>query len=288
LRKYFLTFASTDLNKTLNRIRNQAEKLNFYDKILTYSELNLDINFKDQFSKYLKHGTRGYGYWSWKPQIILQALSLMEDGDILQYTDAGCHLNINGIKRLNDYFEITNNSDFGILAFQTKIPEDPLVYDGREMLDCVDFKWIKGDLVDHFNIRSNEYILQTQTITATVIFIKKTSDTVNFINHWLDVIKYDFRLIDDTKSISNNLDGFIEHRHDQAIFSILCKLKNIDTLSAYEYWYPSKINKFKPDWKILSEYPILAKRDKKFDIISFLSILIWRINRKLKRIFLKF
>jgi hypothetical protein len=287
MKKYFLTFASTDLYKTLNRIRNQAERLNFYDKILIYSELNLDNIFKDQFSQYLKHGTRGYGYWSWKPQIILQALNLMEDGDILQYTDAGCHLNINGIIRLNEYFEITNNSEFGILAFQTKTPDDPLIYDGRKLLDCVDFKWIKGDLVDHFNIRSNESILETQTITATVIFIKKTPDTVNFIKKWLDVIKHDFRLIDDSKSISNNLPGFIEHRHDQAIFSILCKINNVKTISAFEYWYPSKKNVYKPDWKILSKYPILAKRDKVYKLNSFIIILIWRINKKIKK-FLKF
>jgi hypothetical protein len=286
MKKYFITFASSDLEKTLSRIKKEATTLNFYDYILTYSEKDLDSNFKIIFNEYLKFGTRGFGYWSWKPQIILQTLNKMEEGDILQYTDAGCHLNINGLGRLNEYFEITKNSKSGILAFQAKTPEPPLTYDGREMLDCVEYKWVKGDLLDYFDVRSKDTILKTQTITATIIFIRKTWKSIKLINEWLDVIKYDFRLIDDKKSISKNLDGFIEHRHDQAIFSILCKLNDIDTLSAYEYWYPSKMNKFKPDWKILSKYPILAKRDKEFDINSFISILIWRINKKLKRIFI--
>jgi len=282
MKKYFLTFASTDLNKTLNRIRYQAENLNFYDKILIYSELDLDRIFQEQFSKYLQFGTRGYGYWSWKPQIILQALNTMNEGDILQYTDSGCHLNSNGIDRLNQYFEITNNSDFGILAFQTKRPEHPLTYDGRKLLDCIEYKWIKGDLIDYFDIRKNNSILNSQTITATVIFIKKTSDTVTLISKWLEVIKYDFRLIDDSRSISSNLPGFIEHRHDQAIFSILCKMKNIKTLSAFEYWYPSKKNIYKPDWKNLSKYPIWAKRDKEYNLKSFIKVLFWRILKKMK------
>jgi hypothetical protein len=286
MKKIFLSFASSDLNKSLKRILLQANSLKIYDEVLVCTEFDLDESFKIKFSKYLQFGTRGYGFWSWKPQIILQTLNKMEEGDILQYTDAGCHLNINGLGRLNEYFEITKNSNSGILAFQAKTPEPPLPYDGRKLLDCIEYKWVKGDLLDYFDVRSKDSILKTQTITATTIFIKKTCKTIDLINVWLDVIKYDFRLIDDTKSISKNLDGFIEHRHDQAIFSILCKLNNIDTLSAYEYWYPSKMNKFKPDWKILSEYPILAKRDKVFDINSFISILIWRINKKLKRIFI--
>ena len=288
MNKYFLTFASADLNKTLSRIKIQAEDLNIYDKILIYSEKDLDVKFKQHFAEQLHYGVRGYGYWSWKPQVILQALELMQEGDILQYTDAGCHLNRNGIDRLNEYFDITDNTESGILAFQTKEPAFPLPYDGRKLLDCLDYKWIKGDLLDYFDIRSKDSILQSQTITATVIFIKKTPDTIRFVNQWLDVIKYDFTLIDDTKSNSPNMDGFIEHRHDQAIFSILGKIHNIQTVSSYEYWYPSKENIKKPDWKILAKYPILAKRDKEFILKSFVLVLIWRIGKKLSYYYLIF
>ena len=283
MKKYFLTFASSDLEKSLKRIRKEAENLNFYDTIYTYNESNLNPNFKILFNKYLKYGVRGFGYWSWKPQIILQVLNEMQDGDMLQYTDVGCHLNDKGVERLNQYFDITKMSEKGILAFQNKLPEYPLQYDGRNMLNYMDYEWVKGDLIDHFDIRNNLNIINSPTIGATVIFIRKCDEAIEILNKWLDVIKYDFKLIDDSESIKPNLVGFIEHRHDQAIFSILCKLNNVNTLSAYEYYYPTKRNVNIPDWNILSNFPIWAKRDKKYTLRSYSIIFIRRLLKYLKK-----
>jgi hypothetical protein len=283
LKTYFLTFASSDLEKSLNRISNEARNLNFYDSILSYTESDLDSNFKAIFNTYLKYGVRGFGYWSWKPQVILQVLNEMEDGDILQYSDVGCYLNKKGLDRLCQYFELTKKTEKGILAFQNKLPEYPLKYDGREMLNYLEYEWVKGDLIDYFNVRNNAKIINTPTIGATVLFIRKCEQSVKLINEWLNVIKYDFHFIDDTKSKSPNMDGFIEHRHDQSIFSILCKLNNVETLSAYEYYYPSKTNKNTPDWSMLSNFPIWAKRDKKYTLKSSIIIFIWRLKKYLNK-----
>ena len=282
MKKYFLSFASSDLKKSLNRIKNQADFLNFYDYVITYTEKELDSNFHSLFKENLKFGTRGFGYWCWKPQIRLQVLENMNDGDILQYSDVGCHLNIKGIERLSQYFELAKKTEKGILAFQNKPPEYPLEYDGRRMLNYLDYQWIKGDLIDHFNIRDKKDILNTVTIGATVIFIRKCEKSIELINKWLDVIKYDFKLIDDSSSKNPNMEGFQAHRHDQAIFSILCKLEDIKTLSAYEYYYPSKVNLNKPDWDILKNYPIWKKNDKKFLLNSTIKFLFFRIKNKLK------
>ncbi len=284
MKKFFLTFGSSDLRNSLNRINEQARALNYYDEIFIFDENNLEQNFKVSFQKHLKKGVRGYGYWCWKPQVILQVLNLMDDGDILQYTDAGCHLNSNGLKRLNEYFLFANCTPNGVLAFQSKPPVDPLSFDTNRVLDLTDRKWIKGDLLDYFQIRYNDKILSSQTIGAGIIFIKKCPQAIDLISQWLDVIKYDFSLIDDTQSVSPNLDGFVEHRHDQAIFSIICKLSDVETLSSYEYWYPS----FKPgvaDWGILKQFPIHAKRDKSYSPKSFILIF---LNKALKWFKMKF
>lgn len=288
MKKYFLTFASSDLKKSLNRIKKEAENLNIYNNILTLNEEDLDLCFKNRFKNYLKFGIRGYGYMCWKPQVILQVLNKMDDGDILQYSDVGCHLNKKGLDRLFQYFELTKKTEKGILAFQNKIPEYPLIYDGRKLLNYLDYQWTKGDLLDYFKIRNNDIILKTPTIGSGIIFIRKCEKSLQLINEWLDVIKYDFKLIDDSKSISPNIKGFIEHRHDQAIFSILCKLNNIETLSAYEYYYPSKNNIDIPDWPILSNFPIWAKRDKVYKIKSSIIINIWRIKKYLKKLIYKY
>ena len=284
MKKYFLTFASSDLRSSLNRIHKQAKELKFYDEIIIFDENNLDENFKFNFQKQLKKGVRGYGYWCWKPQVILQALNMMEDGDILQYTDTGCHLNSKGLRRLNDYFSYANNSSTGILAFQSKTPTNPLIFDSRKVLNLEDRKWIKGDLLDYFQIRNDEDILNSQTIGAGIIFIKKCPLAISLINQWLNVIKHDFNLLNDSKSISPNLEGFVEHRHDQAIFSIICKLNNVETISSYEYWYPS-LKEGEADWDILKDFPIHAKRDKSFSLKSFIIIY---LNKTLKWLKMKF
>jgi len=47
-------------------------------------------------------------------------------------------------------------------------------------------------------------------------------ETRDFVNEWYNV-GCDYHNIDDSPSIIKNLDSFIEHRHDQSIFSLLTK-----------------------------------------------------------------
>jgi hypothetical protein len=282
MKKVFLTFADTRMKNSLNRILRQAESLNYYNEIIGYNELDIDPVFLNHFKPHLTPGSKGYGYWCWKPQIILQILNSLDDGDIIQYTDAGCHLNSSGQKRLEEYFNIASDSKSGLLAFQAFPPKGPLSHDGRQLLDLSEYKWVKGDLLDYLGVRENESILTTQTIGAGIIFIRKCSSSMSILREWLNVLETNFSLIDDTPSNSINLDGFIEHRHDQSIFSLLCKLNNVETVSAYEYWYPGR-HSMKPDWEALKNFPIHAKRDKDFGIKNKIESRIKKLKYNFKR-----
>ena len=264
MKKVFLSFADSRLRPSARRIEGQAKKFGIYDRIVIADESNLDKNFRKKFRSKLVYGSRGFGYWCWKPQMILQTLKEMNEGDILQYTDVGCHLNVNGKMRLLEYFALAERTRVGILAFQAKQPTLPLHYDGRTLLNLPDVCWAKGDLLDYFGVRDNEDLLRSQTIGAGIILIRKTETALRIIHAWCDAIDQDFSLIDDSLSRSPNLPEFIEHRHDQAIFSVLCKLNNVESLSAYEYWYPQRTNSANPDWDTLAEFPVHARRDKKF------------------------
>lgn len=46
------------------------------------------------------------------------------------------------------------------------------------------------------------------------------------VNEWYE-LGCDYHNIDDSPSILKNIDGFIEHRHDQSIFSLLTKKYNL-------------------------------------------------------------
>jgi hypothetical protein len=236
-KKYLCGFADKRLEASLKRFAEQAGQMNVYDGIYLYSESDLDKDFYNHFKN--KFNLRGYGYWVWKPQIILQTLSKMDENDLLQYTDIGCHLNKNGIKRLNEYFEMVNQSKTGLLAF--------------DMPWYTEKQWTKGDLFDYFNVRNREDIYPGQ-IAATVIFIRKCPESIEILNKYSKVFFDNFSLVDDSPSKSDNFEEFQEHRHDQSIWSILVKINKVPCISHSEQ-YPT-------DWETQKEYPIWAKRDK--------------------------
>jgi hypothetical protein len=136
-KKYICAFADKNLKPTLRRFGRQAKRMGVYDGIFLYNEDHFDRDFYAFFKEKLKL-PRGFGYWVWKPQVILQTLGKLNDGDLLQYTDAGCHLNPKGLKRLNEYFEIVERSETGLLAF--------------EMPWYTEKQYTKGDLFVYFGL----------------------------------------------------------------------------------------------------------------------------------------
>lgn len=259
MKRVFLTFADSRLRRSLERLRSEANALGAFDEIYVLNEVHLDPNFRKRYGEKLQSCVRGYGYWCWKPQVIGQVLSQLEDGDLLLYVDAGCHLNAHGIKRLDEYFRIAEKSENGLLAFQTVPPVFPLQHDGRPLPDLTEKLWTKSDVFEYFGVRNNPDVTDTQQFGSGIIFFRKCKKSESLVRDWINAVDYSFSMLDDSPSLLENAIGFIEHRHDQSLFSILCKINQVDRLSSYEYWYPKK-NSMKPDWDALKMMPIHAKR----------------------------
>jgi hypothetical protein len=216
-KKYLCAFADSGLGHVKLRFEEQARLMGYYNKVFFYTENDLSDDSKTHFSDKLKVN-RGFGYWVWKPQIILQTLEQLNEGDILNYCDAGCHLNPRGFTQLNEYFTSTNRSRADILAFNVG---------GTH----TERKWTKGDLFDYFGVRDREDIYNSVQALSGIIFIKKSTKSINIIKQWLQVYYDDFSLVDDTPSKSPNFSDFIENRHDQSIFSLLAKINNFDIIN---------------------------------------------------------
>lgn len=284
-----VSFADSRMRRSLARLAKQGGNMNLFDKIDMLIENDLPLGFRERFKHRLNPGSRGFGYWSWKPEVILMALDKMKLEDCLLYVDAGCHLNIRGRKRLIEYFEMLDEQETGIIAFQANPPSlenSVLLYDGRKIFDQPNYCWIKGDLLDFFDMRDDPSVTNAQAIGAGVILVRKCEKAMTIIQEWQQVIRDHFYLLDDTPSVSENLDGFIEHRHDQAIWTLLCLKHDVKTLSAYEYWYPKNRvdGKLVPDWDALRNLPIHAKRDKDFGVWENSLSQIRRFLNKLKSI----
>lgn len=189
--------------KGINRIITEVKKYNSMMKCITYSKNDLPEKFLQDYSKHFEY-KRGAGYWYWKPKIIRMTLDKMKDGDELLYCDTGCEIKSN----LNSLFDLLLKQD--IIPFQLTDYHP-------------DKKWTKYDLIKFIN--SSKEDIESHQITATYILLKKTDRVIKLIDEWL-IIGGILHNIDDSKSESKNDDMFIEHRHDQSIWSLLIKKYN--------------------------------------------------------------
>jgi len=290
MQRHFITFADRRLRKSLSRIKNQAAQIGVFDTINAFTEEDLPNWHLEKFSSVLKPEVRGFGYWTWKPVIIKQFMSSVANGDCLLYVDVGCHINQHGRRRLVQYFELLDQSTTGVIAFQSNPPNSSnstLKHDGRRLFDQFNYEWVKGDLFDFFDARRDKAFTHSQAIGSGVILIKKCTQSMHIVSEWERIACDNYSLIDDSPSASSNLDGFIENRHDQALFTLLCIKYGVVTISAYEYWYPKITNKtnLKPDWPALKEFPVHAKRDKKLDSYTKINILSNKIKTRIKTFF---
>ena len=82
------------------------------------------------------------------------------------------------------------------------------------------------DLIDHLQITDNTGILNSGQHEAGAIMLLICDSNYKLITEWYN-ISCNYHLIDDGVSKLPNLPNFIEHRHDQSVFSILTKKNKI-------------------------------------------------------------
>ncbi len=260
MKRKFICFADSRMMSSLKRLHNQAEQMQFFDEISTLSELDLPDDFRVKHAKLMKRGVRGFGYWVWKPYIIQKALEALNDGDELWYLDTGCHLNPKGRDRLFHYAEVLANTPLGIAAFELETA-------------CSDRAYTKMDLLVHMGVHDKPEITDSGQLCTTHILMRKCPPVMQFVEDWKSAWN-DMHLVDDTPSLIPNFPEFIEHRHDQSVFSIMAKLRGAAKLSGTETWPGAS-----RDWSKLQNFPFWDKRD-----LGFSAHTIARFFRKIKRI----
>ena len=258
-------FGSGDLKKSANRLRLQSIESKYYDEIKILNPENFDENMKKKFTYITSNrNKRGYGYWFWKPLFLQKIMNDIDEGDIIHYVDIGCHIQ-NKNSRFNEYLELLDKPNMWILPFQYHLNQikysDNILFQKRE-----EFKYTKADLFDHFGFLNNKDITHTPQFWAGSFFLVKNLESENFLNEWIKIFEEKPNLIDDSNSKIKNFYGFIENRHDQSVFSLLCKKYQLKSLSAFECEWGEKNNK--RTWEHNFNNPILAKRDLKYGIFK--------------------
>jgi hypothetical protein len=210
---YFLSFGGPTQNyhEALNRIVIQATQLEIFDQIFSYTEENLksDSEFWLKHSEFITNNPRGYGYWLWKPYLILKTLKNMNDSDILLYLDSGCEIDI---KYKNIFNKLVENVKINkIIGTST---------------NSTDLTYTKMDLIKHIGLENNYNLLQKYHMQAGCILMEKYDIIVKLYTEIYEIAS-NYHMIDDSPSIEKNHNKFKEHRHDQSIFNLLVKKYNL-------------------------------------------------------------
>ncbi len=258
-----VSFGDSQYRKALNRLASQARDSGFFDLVNMKDEKCLSDEFRLRHKKILNNWTRGYGYWIWKPRVLLDEMLSLRDGDFVVYADVGCHINANGRARFMEYIEKSSQSKTGFLCFSQssahlKTKNLQVFYP-----ENLNGQWTKGDLLDRYGLRGEISFTDQPQLCAGILIIKVNELSLEIVREWLDGCEQDYSLISDAPSKSPNEKGFVENRHDQSVLNcVLHKyITKIAKVSYFETWpgYPPKGVGFM--WDSLDCSPIHAKRD---------------------------
>lgn len=238
-----VTFGDGSLGWRLaaERLIAEAKKSGLFRSYETYGLRDILGSHPTQPSREFFLGTRGLGYWSWKPLVISKALrELPSYYDGIVYIDSGCTLNHNPVAdaRMVDYFEMSQS--FEGLAFQ--MPEN------------LESHWTKIDLAVKLGlVRSSSW--QTGQLVGGINFWKTGERSRTLAREWVDLCFAEgFRFLDDSASSQVESKGFVEHRHDQSIFSLLAK-------QSQQFGLLTNESEWSPDWLTQgADFPIWASR----------------------------
>ena len=255
-KKVFLTFTNTAYHPP-TRILEQAAAFHVFDTILHKTELDIP-EFIEKHSEFIRNHTAGYGFYIWKPKIILDTLINMEDGDILFYCDSGAHLNSKGIPRFQEYLGYLDG-DKSLVTFCTSDRYNPLMF-------------VKQDAVQYYFPEFND-MKDLENCYAGYMILKKCDATMDCIVDWLCLCeKYYF--LDETKSVyTKELDGFQGNDKDAGLFNLVLAKHNTDykiTLDETNLYnqegvqlhhlkLPIHPNEW--EWSLLDAFPIHCRRD---------------------------
>jgi hypothetical protein len=194
---------------------------------------------------FIESNPRLYGYAIWKPELLDAHLRDLPTGWGLVYVDAGCVINHGQAARtrMSEYLSAAEAT--GLWATQLDRPRWSVESFKEEA-------WTKADLLDATGASTT--IKQSAQWQSGMIVLTPRASVLSLMQDWRTLsVEAEYRYSNDAPSLRPESPAFIEHRHDQSIFSVLGKVHGFSAVSD-ETW-------FGPDWFLSGrKYPFWAAR----------------------------
>lgn len=204
----FLTasFGEKRFHDSAVRLIRQAHEMNIFHEIIHVTERELDEyapQVKKKYGSILNSKHPGFGYYSWKPEIVETALRVFPESGVI-YVDAGCELNNRSLAKLHLKWILirAKSGEF----FHT--------------LDYPERQYTKRSVLEYFSLKEGD--ASSAQFQATW-FALSGSKGKFIAESWKSGVLADKTMIDDSTWVED--ESYIEHRYDQSVLS--CTLKSI-------------------------------------------------------------
>lgn len=238
---HLITFAAHHDNRyesRRNSYKKVAEGLGVFNTINVFS----NFNCYDYCPELLNHKhymdvphRRGYGYWVWKFFLVREFLNNIPEGDLILYTDIGCTFNYKGKPRFMEYCDIVQEKNS--LTFE---------------LEHLEFTYTKMDTYKRIFPDDDSHGNTGQRCSG-IFFLKNNKENKDIFDELKQFhVENNYINVTDEPSMIPNHPSFVEHRHDQSIFSLMTKKHNMFAIQDETYWI---------NWETDGiNYPIWARR----------------------------
>jgi len=193
------TFATEEYEGAAALLRHTALHAGGADAVVVYGPKDVRPWF-DQFPELLSN-SRGYGFWSWKPWCILEALRHTRPGDVVVYCDAAMMVE----RPLAPYANAVRD----VLLFRL---------DQAGAKGYTNARWTKRDAFALMG-RATDAHREAYQMNAAIQMYRNTPAARAFLEDYLSWCSKR-AVVDDACALAN-YPGFQQHRHDQSVLSLL-------------------------------------------------------------------
>jgi hypothetical protein len=185
------------------RVAASARKYGF-SQVHEFGRRDLKADGFAEKNRHILKFARGGGYCLWKPYVISRVMAAAEEGDLLLYCDAGVDL-------------VSDPRSFVEEVCRT---QDIVLFDNQGRKNAI---WTRRDAFVLMNADEPKY-WEGEQANAAISIYRNTAAARAFVAEWLAACE-DSRIITDAPNVCGrpNLPGFIDHRYDQSVLSILAR-----------------------------------------------------------------
>jgi len=214
--KVLINYASAAFARSQRLNSDTGLMIGGFDRAISYTRTDIAVEFHRQHRRILA-SRHGDGYWLWKPYFIHRTLTALEAGDILFYSDAGAYF----IAPIDSLLQLCRTTG-----------QDLLVFELQQIERC----WTKRDAFVLTQTDIPTYVESRQRLASFSLW-RKSRFTEDFCQAWLDSCQDERLLTDRPNTLGHaNYSGFVAHRHDQSVFSLLTKRHGLRAFRDPSQW----------------------------------------------------